>query len=159
MTTNKPEVVGFATHHDEPMLFPSKAEAAAYCELEEEPIVLIRLSDYETLQAECEKLKSELDSHKAARIAYASEFPLDEDGNPDVGSIHQNIRTLKAECENLRKDAERFRWLRDSAILDGGSDYHLPEIHAWEYYSDSRPNVQHNSLDEAIDSVMKEKSQ
>lgn len=60
----------------------------------------------ETQQAECEKLKSELDSHKAARIAYASEFPLDKDGNPDVGSIHQNIRTLKAECDQLRKDAE-----------------------------------------------------
>src|SRR5690606_29180302 len=62
----------------------------------------VRGDAYKALQAECEKLKSELDSHKAARLAYASEFPLDGDGNPDVGSIHQNIRTLKAECDALR---------------------------------------------------------
>lgn len=52
MTINKPEVVGFATHHDEPMLFPSKREAAMYCDDGEEPVALIRLSDYEDLQAE-----------------------------------------------------------------------------------------------------------
>lgn len=50
--TNKPEVVGFATHHDEPMLFPNRKEAADYCDDGEEPIALIRLSDYEAMQAE-----------------------------------------------------------------------------------------------------------
>lgn len=34
---------------------------------------------------------------EAARIAYASEFPVNADGDPDVGSIHANIRKLKAE--------------------------------------------------------------
>lgn len=33
----------------------------------------------------------------AARIVYASEFPVNADGDPDVGSIHANIRKLKAE--------------------------------------------------------------
>ncbi len=33
---------------------------------------------------------------EAARIAYASEFALDENGDPDVGSIHANIRKLKS---------------------------------------------------------------
>lgn len=42
---------------------------------------------------------------RAARMAYASEFPLDGEGEPDVGSIHQNIRAMKAEIERLRKDA------------------------------------------------------
>lgn len=42
---------------------------------------------------------------QAARMAYASEFPLDGEGEPDVGSIHQNIRAMKAEIERLRKDA------------------------------------------------------
>lgn len=55
-------------------------------------------SRIEALQAECGKLRSELDAHKAARIAYASEFPPDDDGQPDVGSIHQNIRKLKEEA-------------------------------------------------------------
>jgi hypothetical protein len=64
-------------------------------------------------------LERELSEHKAARIAYANEFSLNADGEPDVGSIHANIRTLKRELgqakaafigsENARKDAERAR--------------------------------------------------
>ena len=33
---------------------------------------------------------------EAARIAYASEFPPDANGDPDIGNIHSNIRALKA---------------------------------------------------------------
>lgn len=54
-------------------------------------------------------------------MAYASEFPLNADGEPDVGSIHANIRALKAraaglerERGRLRADAARYRWLRDA---------------------------------------------
>ena len=53
---------------------------------------------------EAEKLRAVLDAHKAARVAYASEFPLGADGTPDVGSIHENIRLLK-------KDAEQLDWI------------------------------------------------
>lgn len=45
----------------------------------------------------------EISGLRAARVAYASEFPLNAEGEPDVGSIHANIRTLKAENEALRK--------------------------------------------------------
>lgn len=38
---------------------------------------------------------------EAARIAYASEFDPDENGDPDVGSIHANIRKLKAQLESI----------------------------------------------------------
>lgn len=104
-------------------MITNKTEVVAYHRINKEnperrgvlisPEPLIRLSDYEALQAECERLKSELDSHKAARIAYASEFPLDEDGNPDVGSIHQNIRTLKSECEKLRQAFDKLCEVND----------------------------------------------
>jgi len=39
---------------------------------------------------------------EAARFAYASEFAPDENGDPDVGNIHANIRKLKAELANAR---------------------------------------------------------
>ncbi|KAK74626.1 DUF4140 domain-containing protein [Bordetella bronchiseptica] len=42
---------------------------------------------------------------EAARFAYASEFAPDENGDPDVGSIHANIRKLKAELANARNAA------------------------------------------------------
>ncbi len=40
--------------------------------------------------------EEELSAHKASRIAYASEFPFNSEGQPDVGSIHENIRKMKA---------------------------------------------------------------
>lgn len=39
---------------------------------------------------------------QAARMAYAREFPFDAEGEPDVGSIHQNIRAMKAEIAELK---------------------------------------------------------
>jgi len=40
---------------------------------------------------------------EAARIAYASEFPPDAEGLPDVGNIHANIRAMKKENERLER--------------------------------------------------------
>lgn len=48
------------------------------------------------LRAERDAARQERDGLRAARIAYANEFPLNADGEPDVGSIHANIRALKA---------------------------------------------------------------
>lgn len=49
------------------------------------------------------ELRAKLAEHKAARIAYASEFPLDADGEPDVGNIHANIRKLKKDADQAIK--------------------------------------------------------
>jgi hypothetical protein len=54
------------------------------------------------LLAKVERLERELSEYKAARYAYASEFPLDANGDPDVGSIHENIRKLMRENAELR---------------------------------------------------------
>ena len=48
------------------------------------------------LRAAVTALADECDGLTAARIAYASEFPADAEGHPDVGNIHANIRALKA---------------------------------------------------------------
>lgn len=42
-------------------------------------------------------------SLQAARCAYANEFPLNVEGEPDIGSIHANIRTMKAENAALKE--------------------------------------------------------
>jgi hypothetical protein len=47
--------------------------------------------------AEIQEVKAQLSEHKAARMAYASEFPPDADGEADVGNVHANIRALKAQ--------------------------------------------------------------
>lgn len=66
----------------------------------------IRASDVIDL---IEQQAARISELEAARIAYASEFPLNADGEPDVGNIHANIRAMK-------KDAERYRWLRERYI-------------------------------------------
>ena len=38
---------------------------------------------------------------RSARIAYANEFPLNSDGDPDVGNIHANIRAMKERIKVL----------------------------------------------------------
>lgn len=47
------------------------------------------------------QLADDLKALEAARMACASEFPSNSDGEPDVGSIHANIRTLTAERDKL----------------------------------------------------------
>lgn len=55
------------------------------------------------IQAAIEAYRKRIAGLEAARFAYASEFPPNEDGDPDVGSIHENIRKLKAKLEAYRK--------------------------------------------------------
>lgn len=60
------------------------------------------IAERDQLRAECENLRREVGGLRASRIAYASEFPANADGNPDTGRIHENIRKLKDECDSLR---------------------------------------------------------
>ncbi|CAB5514491.1 hypothetical protein LMG26857_03550 [Achromobacter anxifer] len=55
------------------------------------------------------QLADELNGLEAARIAYASEFQMNSDCEPDVGSIHANIRALKAERDRLRAERDQLR--------------------------------------------------
>ena len=56
-------------------------------------------------------LIAERNEWQASRIAYANEFPLNADGEPDVGNIHANIRSLKAQLAEAQRDAERLDWI------------------------------------------------
>lgn len=67
-----------------------------------------RINTIPTLRAAVADLIAERDGLRAARIAYASEFPDDAEGMPNVGSIHENIRKLKAERDALRDVLERI---------------------------------------------------
>lgn len=49
------------------------------------------------------RAENELLQLNAARIGYASEFPKNAEGLPDVRNIHANIRALKAERDALRE--------------------------------------------------------
>jgi hypothetical protein len=62
----------------------------------------------EAAESEIDRLRRDLAEansagFNAARVAYASEFPPNAEGEPDVGSIHQNIRALKAQLAEARE--------------------------------------------------------
>ena len=61
-------------------------------------------------------LIAERNEWQASRIAYANEFPLNADGEPDVVNVHANIRSLKAQLAEAQRDAERGRWLIEHAF-------------------------------------------
>lgn len=164
MTDNKPEVIGYASHHDEPMLFLSKAEAATYCEDGEEPVALIRLSDYERLQAECDALRNKISLSLGVGDGTGNLFV-----HGDFDSI-QRVQELIFEYEELCKDAERYRWLRNTlhnAKAGGGVEvnealqaYDTPvkgeEVRVY-WYQDTPVGFYQSeatTLDEAIDAAM-----
>ena len=73
--------------------------------------------NYDDHAAIVAQLKERNSGLEAARIAYASEFPLSSEGEPDVGSIHQNIRKLKADYAQLEADlAESQKVIK---VVDG----------------------------------------
>ena len=75
-------------------------------------------------------LRDEVSGLRAARIAYAGEFPLNADGDPDVGSIHANIRAMKQrvkvlepDCRTCKDFVERGYGCGSIAVCVGGNRY------------------------------------
>lgn len=65
------------------------------------------------------------------------------------------ILKLLAEIEDLRKDAERYRWLRDpdnQCSVEDDSDYYMPPMICG--YAEHEDILTHEALDKAIDSAM-----
>lgn len=89
--------------------------------MEVDPRYILELIAYiQALLEEHDALRAEVVELRAARIAYASEFPEAKDGLPDTGSIHANIRSLKARAERL---AEALRLIESAKDRGFGIDY------------------------------------
>lgn len=66
--------------------------------------------------AELRRLHIEVGQYKAARIGYASEFPVNAEGLPDVENIHRNIRNMKFMRDELLEFARSV--VRAAAEID-----------------------------------------
>lgn len=76
---------------------------------------------------------AERDGLAAARMAYANEFAPDENGDPDVGNVHANIRALKAERDRLRSKWARVESERDQ--LRAKVEMLREDAERWRYVS------------------------
>ncbi|MBU9635470.1 hypothetical protein C6Q15_28215 [Burkholderia multivorans] len=114
------------------------------------------------LLAEVEATRIERDGQLSARIGYASEFPLDAEGLPDIGNIHANIRKLKAELEAAaadKRDAERYRALREFGKDGVNMKPPVEHVHAmlYSHLAGTIPAsraITGDELDRAIDAAL-----
>ena len=90
------------------------------------------------MRAAVADLIAERDGLRAARIAYASEFPDDAEGMPNVGSIHENIRKLKAERDALRDVLERIEMRCKEHPDDTDADRKRNLYHAYSMAKNAR---------------------
>ena len=81
-------------------------------------VLYVRQSDH---LAALSAVTAERDALAAARMAYANEFAPNENGDPDVGNVHANIRALKTERDQLRAEVETLRKVIRAAL------YYVPE--------------------------------
>ena len=104
---------------------------------------LVRLSDYEALQDECEELREHLQN------LIDQTTPLEPvPGNPmwsrriQLDEVIAERDQLRAECDQLRKDAARYQWL-----MREGCEWPEEVEFATKYQNKSQ-------IDAAIDAAM-----
>lgn len=114
-----------------PCISPDLATAVKDAEIEALREEVFALQDeVEVTWEECDALRAEVAELRAARIAYASEFPKTKDGGPDTGSTHANIRLLKARAERLE---EALRVAREYVVSELAAEHDKFAI--YEHYS------------------------
>src|SRR5690554_3459088 len=108
MTTDKPEVKRYSITTDK------------YCHpvpYESDIGRWVEYSSYKALQAECDALRAKTSLSLGVG---------DGNGNLFVHGDYDSIKRVQAlifECEELRKDAERYRWLRDGNNGEQGGEW------------------------------------
>lgn len=99
----------------------------------------------------------------AARQHQAELLERAENAEARIAQLESALRTADHLCiartgevNELRGDAERYRWLRDRAESDsyGGDHYGFPIISGWEYKPGPELNERYQSVDDALDAAI-----
>ena len=169
MTTNKPEVVAFIdVHSGHGRRYVSLKRGVDHYSLTDGES-LVRLSDYEALQAELKHAKEwrdlaiQFDHHRMRAIALLrarlAGSATSEDCHTFLSApplsaleITEAHEALQSECEKLRRDAERYRFLRADALSAFESGLDEPQlVFARECVGDYQ-----DCIDAATDAAMEE---
>lgn len=82
----------------------------------------------------------------AARSAFVVEESIEEGLEAAIRAAHAS---LLAEVEGLRRDAQRYRWLREKALIDDGNGYLAFAINI-----DCHDDPNYADIDAAIDALL-----
>lgn len=108
------EPVAWMTHHDEPMLFPTAAEAAAYCEDDEQPVPLYAAPPAQAvdldavralLQRRIEQWRSHLPADPGAPGTREIETKGEHDYNNDVRIYREGIAVMEEVLSKIDSQA------------------------------------------------------
>jgi hypothetical protein len=92
---------------------------------------------------------------KDASIAYeAARAPLLEENERLRLNNITAIAGLEMDMAELRKDAERYRWIRNKTDEPDEAYYYLPSVWRWYSPGPGKLNEQHQTLDAAIDAAL-----
>ena len=95
--------------------------------------------DAHLIAAELRRQHTRIAELEAALFAYASEFEPNSDGDPDVGSIHTNIRAMKAKLASIGANAgEPVAWMTFTEEGDPDMVF-LDRLEACQYCEDDDP--------------------
>ena len=97
MTANKPEIFGYGVKKDREPWERSNRYCLSPNPDEKYTVPLIRLSDYEALQADRDQ-----------------QYDMKVKARKQRDEVTTKLSALYTECEKLRKDVERYRWLRNA---------------------------------------------
>jgi hypothetical protein len=134
MSDNETRPVAWMTHHDEPMLFPTREEALTHCDDNEEPIALYTAQALAARDAEIERLRRDNMHGQMDYLALSDR----------CDQFQQRAEQAEARAVAKERDAQRYRWLRD-CDLEGDEAVHI---------ADGRELKTGADLDAAIDEAM-----
>ena len=86
-------------------------------------------SDMQDAATELRRLHIEVGQYKAARIGYASEFPVNAEGLPDVENIHRNIRNMKFMRDELLEALKAM--IEVHGVTQSYADKHIEIPQSW----------------------------
>jgi len=133
-------------------------DPGVWLELDAEALAAFAAAHVASLCADVEPVAFMFQHSETGRIAFVDAWQKENGwatANPrykEVGTMHgaSTVAALKAEIEALRKDAERYRWLRDGEIV---ADYPYPVMRMGGSRVDDQ-TIWADELDAAIDDAI-----
>ncbi|SPA24538.1 hypothetical protein CBM2637_A140074 [Cupriavidus taiwanensis] len=149
------EPVAWMTHHDEPMIFPTRSEAEQHCDDDEQPIALYAAPAPVVSPAALTERTRDILTGNLECLEFCADV-VKSTGSDSMAeglmAVHYAIKTLAAspadQGEDAR-DAARYRRIRNGPYSDQHGD-----VYAMTFQGDGDIPIHREELDRIVDAAM-----